>query len=186
MKTHAAVVTRTAMLSALVVVFDYSMKFSGLKIVFPWLPFLKFDFTGVPITLSLLTTGLAAGAVTSTVAFMAITVRSGDVVGASMKALAEFSTVLGFYLGNRIQRKKQKLARALSYILGCSMRVLIMFVSTIPVFTMYYGLPVTVALSMSPLVATFNLIQGFLSIFCGDFLYETLKRRAPTILSKWK
>jgi len=182
MKIRAAVVTRIAMLSALVVVFDYSMKFSGLKIIFPWLPFLKFDFTGIPIMLSLLTTSLPAGAITSTVTFLAISVRSGDVVGASMKALAEFSTVSGFYLGNKVYRKKQKLAKALSYILGCGMRILIMFVFTIPVFTMYYSIPLTVALSMSPLVATFNLIQGFLSIFGGTFLYEILKRRAPSIV----
>ena len=77
------------MLAALVVVFDYTLKFSGLKIPFPWLPFLKFDFTGVPITLSLLLYGLSSGATTSILACLAILVRSGDLVGATMKAIAE-------------------------------------------------------------------------------------------------
>jgi len=183
MKIRAAIVARIAMLSALVVVLDYSMKFSGLKICFPWLPFLKFDFTGIPIMLSLLTIDLGAGAATSTAAFLAILVRSGDIVGASMKALAEFSTVLGFYLGNNIQKRKPKLARVLSYILGCGTRILIMFISTIPVFTLYYGMPLIVALSMSPLIAIFNLIHGFLSIFGGNLLYEALKRRVPSLVS---
>ena len=43
---------RTAMLSALVVVLDYGLEFSDLRIPFPWLPILKFDFTGVPVALS--------------------------------------------------------------------------------------------------------------------------------------
>jgi len=185
MKIHATVVARIAMLSALVVVFDYTMKFSG-KIPFPWLPFLKFDFTGIPIILSLLILGLSGGASTSLVAFLAILVRSGDFVGASMKALAEFSTVLGFYLGGNIFKEKPRLARTFSYILGCVMRIVIMFISTIPVFTLYYGMPLSTTLAISPLVAVFNLAHGFLSIFGGNLLYEAIKRREPSLVSKQK
>jgi len=186
MKISAAVVARIAMLSALVVIFDYAMKFSGLKISFPWLPSLKFDFTGIPIMLSVLDTGLKAGAATSAVAFLAILVRSGSVVGASMKAIAEFSTVLGFYLGSRIIRRNSRLSRALSYILGCVMRVIIMFISTIPVFTLYYGMSLNAALTISPMVAIFNILHGFLSMFGGIFIYEALKRRVPPMISKQK
>ena len=172
------------MLSALVVVLDYAMKFSGFKIPFPWLPFLKFDFTGIPIMLSVFTIDLNGGAATSIVAFLAILVRSGEIIGASMKALAEFSTVLGFCLGNKILKGESKLARALSYSLGCVMRILVMFISTIPVFTLYYGMPLKAALAISPLVAVFNLIHGFLSMFGGHLLYEALKRRVPSLVSK--
>ena len=186
MRIHATTVARIAMLSSLVVVLDYAMKFSGLKIPFPWLPFLKFDFTGVPIMLSVLTISLTAGAFTSIIAFLAILVRSGDIVGASMKAIAEFSTVLGFYLGGRILKKESRLSISISYILGCITRILIMNISTIPVFTLYYGMPLKVALAISPMVAAFNLLHGLLSIFGGNLLYEALKRRAPLILSERK
>ncbi len=97
--TKSTKLTGTALLAALVVVLDYALKFSGLKIPFPWMPTLKFDFTGIPITLSLLMYGLPSALTTSLVAFIAIIARSGDMVGASMKFAAEFSTVLGLALG---------------------------------------------------------------------------------------
>jgi len=184
MKIRAIIIAKIAMLSALVVVFDYTMKFSGLKIPFPWLPFLKFDLTGIPIMLSAFMIGLEAGAATSIVAFLAILVRSGDVIGASMKALSEFSTVLGFSLGRRILKGETRLTWALLYVLGCAVRILIMFILTIPVFTLYYGMPLNVALAISPMAAFFNLIHGFLSMFGGNLIYEALKRRVPSILSK--
>jgi riboflavin transporter FmnP len=54
MKLSTRTLAGTAVLAALVVVFDYTLKYANLKIVFPWLIYLKFDFTGVPIVLSLL------------------------------------------------------------------------------------------------------------------------------------
>ena len=184
MKLRTVTVARIAMLSALVVVLDYTMKFSGFKIPFPWLPFLKFDFTGIPIMLSVLTDGLNAGAFTSIIAFLAILIRSGDIIGASMKAIAEFSTVLGFYLGGKILQKKSAVSKAVSYILGCIMRILIMFISTLPVFSLYYSMPLNAILAISPLVAAFNFIHGLLSIFGGNLIYEALIRRAPSIIFK--
>lgn len=76
---RTAVITGTAILSALVVVFDYTLKYSGLKIPFPWMPTLKFDFTGIPILLSFLMYGLPSAFTTSLIALFAIVVRSGDV-----------------------------------------------------------------------------------------------------------
>jgi len=184
MNLQSTVVARIAMLSALVVVLDYAMKFSGFKISFPWLPFLKFDFTGIPIMLSVLMIGLNAGAATSMIAFLAIFARSGKIVEASMKALAEFSTVLGFYLGNKVLKGESKLSKALSYSLGCGTRIIIMFIFTIPVFTLYYNMPLRVAFAISPMVAIFNLIHGFLSMFGGNLLYEAIKRRVPSLVSE--
>ena len=99
MKLDTKTLGGTVVLGALVVVFDFTMKYSALKIRFPWLPFLKFDFTGIPIVLSFLLFGLMSGATTSTIALLAILGRSGDVIGSSMKGLAELSTILGMALG---------------------------------------------------------------------------------------
>jgi len=44
----------TATLSALVVILDYALKYSNLKIPYPLLPHLKLDFTGIPIVISAL------------------------------------------------------------------------------------------------------------------------------------
>jgi len=182
-KKEASVVTKIAVFSALAVIFDYVMKFSGLKIIFPWLPFLKFDFTGIPIMLSLFIIGLNGAATTSAVVFLAILVRSGELIGASMKAIAEFSTALGFYFGSRILRNKIRLSRIFSYTLGCITRTLIMFLLTIPVLNLYYG-SLGMALALSPLVAIFNLIHGVISISGGDLIYVILKWRVPSLIFK--
>jgi len=113
MDVSTRTLTGTAVLGALVVVFDYTIKFSGLKIPFiPPLQFLHFDFTGVPVVLSLLLFDLVpGGAVTSAVAFFAIFARSGSFVGPVSKALAEFSTILGVALGYKWIRSPVRLTK---------------------------------------------------------------------------
>lgn len=166
----------TAILAALVVVFDYTLKFSGLKIPFPWLPFLKFDFTGVPITFSLLLYGLPSGATTSIVACLAIVARSGDLVGAVMKAIAEFSTVMGIEIGLHLPSRYRKVV---SVVVGVALRVAAMSVTNLVVLPAYYGLPYGVAVSLLPLIGIFNTMQGTLTVLMGYFLYEAFLRRIP-------
>ena len=100
-----------------------------------------------------------------------------------MKAIAEFSTALGFYFDSGILRNKIRLSRILSYTLGCITRILITFLLSIPVLNLYYG-SLGVALALSPLVAIFNLIHGVISISGGDLIYVTLKWRAPSLIFK--
>ncbi len=188
MKIHTKTLAGTAVLGALVVVFDYTMKYSALKIRFPWLPFLKFDFTGIPIVLSFLFFGLMSGVTTSTVAFLAILGRSGDVVGSSMKGLAEFSTILGMALGLMLLRNPTKLRKPASFVLGISSRSLIMictnliliFTGVMALYGSYAEIPVIVSL----LVGAFNAIQGALSILGGYFIYEAIIRRIPSLVTR--
>ena len=171
MKTDAKTLAGTAILGTLVVVFDYSLKYSGFKIPFPWLPYLKFDFTGVPIVLSLLFFGLASGITTSAVALLAILARSGDVVGATMKALAEFSTILGMAIGLRLLKRNTKLTKILSSALGLSLRSIVMLLANLIVFP---TMAVTYAI---PLLIFFNAIQGSISIIFGYFLYGVVAQK---------
>jgi riboflavin transporter FmnP len=164
----------TAVLGALVVVFDYTLKFSGLKIPFPWLPFLKFDFTGIPIVLSLLLYGVKPGATTSIIALSAILLRSGDLLGASMKGLAEFATILGMTIGLQLHRNVR---RPLSIGIGIAMRGLIMCMANIVVLPIAYSMPFEAAIAMIPLLTVFNCVQGAISILVGYFIYEAIKRR---------
>jgi riboflavin transporter FmnP len=166
--------TGTAVLAALVIVFDYTLKFSGLKIPFPWLPFLKFDFTGVPIALSLLLYGLSSGGFTSAVAFLGIIVRSGDVISSLMKGLAEFSTVLGMALGLYLPIR---LRRPFSVVLGLVLRVISMSVFNLVVLPNYYGMPLSVVFGLLPMLCVFNAMQGGITIFLGYFLHEAYRRR---------
>ena len=170
----------TALLAALVVVFDYALKFSGLKIPFPWMPMLKFDFTGVPIALSLLLFGLPSAGTTSLVAGVAIVARSGDVLSASMKVIAEFTTVLGMWAGLALASRVgagRGAGKAAAYVLGVLLRVICMGVANLVVMPAYYGIPYPVAVDMTPLIAAFNVAQGSLTVLLGYFLHEAYLRR---------
>jgi riboflavin transporter FmnP len=167
---RTAVITGTAILAALVVVFDYALKYSGLKIPFPLMPELKFDFTGIPILLSFLMYGLPSAFTTSLVALFAIVARSGNVLSASMKALSEFTTVLGFATGVWICNKLSLPSiqgRGFGWLLGVTLRIIVMGVANLILF------PV----SSIPFTAVFNLLQGSLSIILATFLHEAVRRR---------
>lgn len=165
--------TGTAMLAALAVIFDYGLKFSGLKIPFPGLPFLRFDFTGVPVVLSLLLYGLSSGATTSIVACLAILARSGDIVGASMKAIAEFSTVLGIAVGLRLPSRRS----GVSVTAGVALRIASMSIANLFVLPVYYGMARNVAVSLLPMIGVFNAAQGTLTVLLGFLLHRAYVRR---------
>jgi riboflavin transporter FmnP len=179
-------IARTAILGALVVVFDYAMKFSGFKIPFPPLSYLKFDFTGIPIVLSFFLSGLTSGATTSIVAMLAILARSGDVVSAFMKALAEFSTVLGMLIGLTMFKNCLRLAKPASFFTGCTVRVVVMALANLIVLPLYYPMTFEAVLLTTPLTAVFNLIHGLLSTSGGYLIYEAIKLRIPSLIKEKK
>ena len=185
MKIDTTTLAGTAILAALVVVFDYTMKYSGLKIPFPWLPFLRFDFTGIPIVLSLLLFGLIPGTVTSIIASVAILARSGQIVSSSMKGVAEFSTILGMAICLKLPKRFRLVG---SFALGVTSRALIMicvnlaliYVGVISLPASYTDIPIMVTL----LVGAFNAAQGALSVLGGYSIYEAIKRRAAYLVRK--
>ena len=184
MKTNTKILAGTTILGALVVVFDYTLKFSGLKIPFPLVPYIKFDLTGIPIALSMLLFGLIPGATTSAIAFLAILARSGDLVGPSMKALAEFSTISGMALGMMLFKNSKTFKKPALFIFGCSLRILVMFFANLIIQPYFYQMPFDSVLLLSPSIGVFNLIQGFLNIFGGYLIYEALKRRFPSLIPR--
>jgi len=175
----SSILAGIAILSALVVVLDYSMKFSGFKIPFPWYPVLKFDFTGIPIVLSILLYGLTPSATTSLVAFLAILIRSGDIVGSSMKAIAEFSTIVGIFIGLKFQGK---IGKAMSFVFGIALRCITMNIGyNIIVLPLIYGMTYEASISIIPLILVFNAMQGALSILVGYLIYEPLIFGVPSL-----
>jgi riboflavin transporter FmnP len=176
-KTLAGTIT----LAALVVVFDYTLRYSNLKIPFPWDPNLKFDFTGIPIVLSFLLFGLISGTLTSAVASIAILARSGNAISSSMKGIAEFSTILGMAIGSTIISRFRP---AVLYTTGITARVLIMIAANL--ILVYSGLlfPQTTGILLVTVILAFNIAQGSISIITGYTLYEAIKRRVPTLIHK--
>jgi riboflavin transporter FmnP len=172
-------ITGTAILSALVVVFDYVLKFAGIKIPFPIFPILKFDLDGIPIVLSLLLYGPYSAVTTCFVTVVAILARSGDALSASMKALAEFATVAGmipFYAANSARLK------GLLVIPGMATRVLVMIVATLATWPLLFK-SLDSVVAFLPFSVLFNAVAAVISIAGGLIIYEALSKRAPALLN---
>lgn len=176
-------ITGTAILAVLVIIFDYSLTFSGFKLQFPWMPFPKFDFTGIPIVLSFLLFGLTSAATTSIVACLGIVTRSGDLVGGVMKAIAEFSTVLGMvlglYLAERLRLEESNF-KGLERIIGISSRIIIMSICNLIVLPSYYGMVFDATIGMLPSLVLFNATQGTTTVYIGFVIYELYMRRVQS------
>ena len=175
--------TGTSILASLVIVFDYALKYSGLKIPFPWYPNLKFDFTGVPIVLSLLMYGPTSALVTSAVAGLGIFARSGNLLSAALKSVAELSTVVGLYLGWIVSKRTSiggSKLMGVSSVVGVASRIIIMTVANLYVLPNLYGVPLEATMGLLPFIAAFNAVQGALSIGLGLFLDRAVRRRLPT------
>lgn len=173
----------TAILAAMVIVFDYTLKYSGLKIPFPWLPFLKFDFTGVPIMISLFMFGLPSAVTTSLAALLGIIARSGELVGATSKAVAELSTALGIAAGLRLTGDRgigDTITKGASVALGLLLRVVVMSLWNIVVLPNYQGIPYNIVVGLLPMLGIFNAMQGAISALLGYTLYEAYTRRVPS------
>jgi len=171
-------VTGTAILSALVVVFDYALKFAGIKIPFPIFPILKFDLDGIPIVLSLLLYGPYSAVTTCFVALMAILARSGDALSASMKALAELATVLGMIPFYKINSNR---LRGLAVIPGMATRVVVMIVATLVTWPLLFK-SLNAVVAFLPFSALFNAVAAVISVAGGFLVYEALSKRAPALL----
>ncbi len=171
-----------ALLASLVIVLDYAVKYSGLKVPFPWIPFLKFDLTGIPIVLSLFLFGLAPGAFASAVAFIAILIRSGSILSSSMKGLAELLTVLGIFVGLKISSRFRLPA---SFALGITFRSLVMMGVNFMLISMGLVLVPSsykqILLIFILLTGLFNVIQGAISILGGYSIYMAIKKRVPSL-----
>ena len=183
MKFNTRTLTGTAIFASLVVVLDYTMKLSGFKISFPLLPDLKFDFTGIPIVLSLLFYGLTSATTTSAIAFLAIFARSGDAVSASMKALAEFSTILGLAIGLKFFKDSTRYNLPFSFASGIILRTITMFFANLSILPLYYiWMTFDKALFLSPYVAGFNIIYGFLSMFGGYLINKAVETKISYLI----
>lgn len=176
--SRTVIIAGTALFGTLAFILDWALKLAGLKILFPLLPIVRYDFDGIPIVLSLLLFGLPSGATTSAILLLAISFR--DVVGASMKALAEFSTVAGMAIAIR---GKRRFSWILAGILGIITRVVVMNVANLVVFPLIYKRTLEAAILLLPLLTIFNATQGIITIAGGYFAYEVIKRRIPRLVT---
>lgn len=168
----------TSVLSALTVIFDLSFWALKIKIPFPLLPTLKFDLDGIPIVLSWLIYGPYSATITSIIVFLTISFRSGAVVSAFMKALAEFATVIGLLILQK-PAEASKTRKSAACFLGITIRCIIMGIANIIVFPAFYKKPIEATLALLPFITVFNAIAGAISLTGGLLIYNALLKRLP-------
>jgi riboflavin transporter FmnP len=172
----------TALLGAVVAVLDWTFKIAGLKLPFPPLPYLRFDFLGIPMLLAYFLFGFPAGTITSLVAFLSISLRDPTFFKGFMKFLAEFATIVGVYVVLRARKPSSDRSKHLAMISGIIVRVVSMAIAVVLLLPIvgYYPSHMAVVVLL-PLFSLFNIIQGFISVFGGFLLYETVIRRLPSL-----
>lgn len=187
-KRKSVFIAGTALLGAMVVVLDLTFKMAGLKIPFPLFTDLKFDALGIPMLLAYFLFGLLSGVIAAGIAFLSITLRSGQPFPAFMKFLAELVTIVGVFVVLRATRQStlEKKWKVLSMISGILLRVIVLDVANVlflPIFTPYYKTTGAVILIV-PFISIFNVVQGAISVFGGFLLYEAIIRRLPSLKSR--
>lgn len=186
-KRKSVFIAGTALLGALVVVLDVTFKMAGLKIPFPLFTDLKFDALGIPMMLAYFLFGFLSGTVTSMIAFLSITLRSGKAFDAFMKFLAEFVTILGVYVVLRSKKpfSVERKWKVMSMISGIIARVVVMDVANVlllPIFSPYYA-SYQAVIAIVHFISFFNVIQGAITVFGGFLFYEAVVLRLPSLKS---
>jgi hypothetical protein len=176
-KRKSVYIAGTSLFGALVFVLDWTFKLTGLKIPFPLMGVLRFDPLGIPILISFFLFGIFSGTATSLIAMLSIAFRNP--FSGFMKFLAEFTTILGFYIVFRVKGVTDKRWKFVAMGFGILLRVLIMSVTNallLPLFLpTYYTFDTVIVLL--PIIGVFNVIQGAISVFGGFLFYEAVALR---------
>ena len=95
---NTVVVANTSVFAALALI----LTFVNTEVPFPLLPYLKFDLTEVPIMVLFFLMGPAPSLVAEVIAWVALSIARGWVLGPTMKLLAVVPMILGYWVGIRV------------------------------------------------------------------------------------
>jgi hypothetical protein len=70
----------------------------------------------------------------------------------------------------------------MSVVLGVMARCFVMFFANLIILPIYYRIPFTVVVGISPLIVVFNIVQGSVNILGACIIYEALERRIPSLI----
>jgi len=176
-----------------------------LTIPFPPLPYLKIDFSEVPVTVAMLLMGPVYGFLSSVIYWLVLTMRAGDLLGPSMKFAAVSSMIVGFWVASviykRVARRKSITSTiVIGFLLGSLFRVVIMSVFNyilLLYIAPYYvdfiapllgaiGLPAETTMDVVIwsllLTAVYNVIHSAVSVFPAYILTKASLERVPGII----
>lgn len=101
LRSSSAAIAVTAIFSAMAV----AITLTKLTIPFPLLPYLKFDFSEVPVMVTLMLMGPVYGFLSSVIYWLVLWFRAGDPLGPAMKFAAVSSMMVGFWVASMVYRK---------------------------------------------------------------------------------
>ncbi|MCS7386374.1 MAG: ECF transporter S component [archaeon GB-1867-005] len=195
-------VTLTAILAALAIV----ITISRLEVVYPVLPYLKFDFAEIPSVIAFFLVNPFSGFTTAVIHWLFLIYRAGDVLGPTMKFAAVASMLAGFWVASSVGRRIAKNPNFRAYVIACCLaggvlRVVVMSIFNIVVLLLiapayldyatyllqqFFGHPLDSGQTLTwTLIFTgiYNSIHVILTIVPGILIYNVVKRRFPGIES---
>jgi riboflavin transporter FmnP len=201
LRSPTAAIAVTAIFSAMAV----AITMTKLTIPYPPLPYLKFDFSEIPVTVALLLMGPVYGFLSSVIYGIVLTMRAGVVLGPSMKFAAVASMIVGFWVASVVYRrvvgrKSITSMMGVGFVLGSLFRAVVMSVFNYlvllyiaPYYVDFIG-PILVTLGLPAettmdvvvwsllLTAVYNVIHSAISVFPAYLLTKASLERVPGII----
>jgi riboflavin transporter FmnP len=175
----------------------------NITIPFPLLPYLKFDFSEIPVTISFFLIGPQYALLSTAIYWVVLTIRAGDILGPAMKGAAVASMIIGLWAASKVtSRDKSKSVKPLitsGLIIGILLRVVVMSLFNYAVLTVIapfwldyaaglvaaLGLPTTstsqTILWVLLLTGLYNLLHTALSMIPSVFISEATIERVPNL-----
>lgn len=200
--------TRSIALSAVFSSLAVMLTMTNLTIPFPLLPYLKFDFSEIPVTMTFFLIGPQYALLSTAIYWIVLTIRAGDILGPAMKGAAVASMIIGFWIASKVTKwNKTNSIKSLmtsGLIIGVLLRVLVMSVFNYAVFVYIapfwldfatgliaaLGLPTTsvsqTILWTLLLTGLYNLLHTALSMIPSLFISKASIDRVPYLaVNSW-
>ena len=196
--------TRSIALSAVFSALAVMLTMTNLTIPFPLLPYLKFDFSEIPVTITFFLVGPQYSLLSTAIYWVVLTIKDGDILGPAMKGASVASMIIGFWIASRVTKGKNKSLSTMitsGMAIGAILRILVMSVFNYVVFTVIapfwldyaaglvaaLGLPTTTHSQtiMYALLLTgiYNLLHTALSLIPSVFVAKASLSRIPYLSS---
>ena len=196
--------SRSIALSAVFSALSVMLTMTNLTIPFPLLPYLKFDFSEIPVTMAFFLVGPQYSLLSTAIYWLVLTIKDGDLLGPAMKGVSVASMIIGFWIASKITKGQNKGITSMvtsGMAVGSILRVLTMSVFNYAVFTVIapfwldYAAGLVAALGLPTstpsqtimyallLTGIYNLLHTALSLIPSVFIAEASLSRIPYLSS---
>jgi riboflavin transporter FmnP len=175
----------------------------NITIPFPLLPYLKFDFSEIPVTMTFFLIGPQYALLSTAIYWILLTIRAGDILGPAMKGAAVASMIIGLWVSSKVTKgNKTKGVKSLitsGLAIGGLLRIVVLSMFNYAVLTYIapfwldyatelvavLGLPTTSAsqtiLWVLLLTGLYNFLHTALSMVPSVFITEAIINRMPNL-----